>query len=225
MTTKSILYAIVGDADKLIILNKYPDNVSNKVKNEAKDIFEKYCKSPAKVVDERHKILEDNNSTKAYYFSLRNDNIFYLIYGNSDLEKKGIFKLMEDLDDTKIGVLRDKSQTSLNRQGKIIFSKEIDKFNSEKGLNKLEQIQLDVENVTKDMQNTIQKEISVVQDVENLDQKANSLRANAQEYNAASKKLKCAAWWQNCKWTIIMVCVIVLLIVIIVPVGIHIGKK
>ena len=80
-------------------------------------------------------------------------------------------------------------------------------------------------NVSTALLSSTRHNLSVVQDVENLDQKANSLRANAQEYNAASKKLKCAAWWQNCKWTIIMVCVIVLLIVIIVPVGIHIGKK
>ena len=55
--------------------------------------------------------------------------------------------------------------------------------------------------------------------VENLEQKAIDLKKCAEDYNNSATKLKRATWWSNCKWCIILVAVIVLLVIIILPVS------
>ena len=69
------------------------------------------------------------------------------------------------------------------------------------------------------MKKNIQDMYNNVENVENMEKKAIELKKGAEEYNNSAVKLKRATWWSNCKWTVIAIAVVVLLILIILPIS------
>jgi hypothetical protein len=52
--------------------------------------------------------------------------------------------------------------------------------------------------------------------VQELDDKAFKIKLNADSFKNDSRKLERVTWWQNLKWTLILVAIIVILLIIFV---------
>lgn len=219
MNNSKILYFLIGDPDNLIPLGSYPSKIDKEISNDALSIFRRYCKADSKEFDNRGEIKDGQ---RTYYFTLHSSNIFFLVYGTNLLSKRDAFLLIESVSKENISMYIDKKTGMLNSEGKNKLKSIIENYDEP---NKIEKINIELQETKNVMQKDIEQMAKNVQEVEILEQKSNSLKQEANTFNQESKKLNCVAWWQNCKWCIILALVIVLLIVIFVPVGITIGKK
>ena len=59
------------------------------------------------------------------------------------------------------------------------------------------------------MNDNIKKQVSSMEDVQNLEEKSNKLKNETAQYANNANALKKATCWQNCKLTIIIICILV----------------
>ena len=215
----SIKYLLIGNPDDCEEIGHYPERGASKTTaKEANKIFKKLSESGIQTKDLRNKV--DNRGKGYYYFTINSKNIFYLILGDKNLKERDAFALMEDLQNENIPIMIDSKSGKLNLEGREKLKEMVENFEKNKS-NKIQGIQNEVEQVKDTMKTNIQKMYTNVEDVENMEKKAQELRVGAEEYNKSATTLKRTTWWQNCKWWIILIVVIVLLIIIIIPVSLR----
>ena len=215
----SIKYLLIGNPDDCEEIGHYPERGASKTTaKEADKIFKKLSQSGIQTKDLRNKV--DNRGNGYYYFTINSKNIFYLILGDKNLKERDAFALMEDLQNENIPIMIDSKSGKLNLEGREKLKEMVENFEKNKS-NKIQGIQNEVEQVKDTMKTNIQKMYTNVEDVENMEKKAQELTAGAGEYNKSATTLKRTTWWQNCKWWIILIVVIVLLIIIIIPVSLR----
>ena len=215
----SIKYLLIGNPDDCEEIGHYPERGASKTTaKEADKIFKKLSQSGIQTKDLRNKV--DNRGNGYYYFTINSKNIFYLILGDKNLKERDAFALMEDLQNENIPIMIDSKSGKLNLEGREKLKEMVENFEKNKS-NKIQGIQNEVDEVKDTMKTNIQKMYTNVEDVENMEKKAQELKVVAGEYNKSAVKLKRTTWWQNCKWWIILIVVIVLLIIIIIPVSLR----
>ena len=212
-----IQYVLIGNPDDCEEIGHYPEKGASKsVKSEAQQIFTKLSNSGIKTKDLRNKV--SNKDKGNYFFTINSKNIFYLIYADKTLKEREAFELIENLQQENIPLLIDSKNGKLNLYGRQQLKLLVEDFISNKK-NKIQDIQLEVDEVKDVMKQNIKKMAVNVENVENLEQKAIDLKKGAEDYNSSATKLRKATWWANCKWCIILVAVVVLLVIIILPVS------
>ena len=211
-----ILYVLIGNPDDCEEIGHYPERGTSKtIINEAQQIFTKLSNSGIKTKDLRNKV---NNKDKGnYFFTINSKNIFYLIYADTPVKEREAFELIENLQQENIPLLIDSKNGKLNLYGRQQLKLLVEDFASKN--NRINDIQIEVDEVKNAMKKNIQKMAVNVENVENLEQKAIDLKRGADEYNNSATQLRKATWWSNCKWCIILAVVVILLIVIILPVS------
>ena len=215
----SIKYLLIGNPDDREEIGHYPDRGASKTTaKEADKIFKKLAESGIQTKDLRNKV--DNRGQGYYYFTINSKNIFYLILGDKNLKERDAFALMEDLQNENIPIMIDSKSGKLNLEGREKLKEMVQNFEKNKS-NKIQGIQNEVDQVKDTMKNNIRKMYTNVENVENMEKKAQELEVAAGEYNKSATTLKRTTWWQNCKWWIILIVVIVLLIIIIIPVSLR----
>ena len=215
----SIKYLLIGNPDDCEEIGHYPERGASKTTaKEADKIFKKLSQSGIQTKDLRNKV--DNRGNGYYYFTINSKNIFYLILGDKNLKERDAFALMEDLQNENIPIMIDSKNGKLNSEGREKLKEMVENFEKNKS-NKIQGIQNEVDQVKDTVKTNIQKMYTNVEDVENMEKKAQELRVGAEEYNKSATTLKRTTWWQNCKWWIILIVVIVLLIIIIIPVSLR----
>ena len=217
MSEKSILYVLIGNPDDCEEIGHYPERgCSKSIIEEAQQIFTKLSNSGIKTKDLRNKV--NNKEKGTYFFTINSKNIFYLIYADTSVKEREAFELIDNLQNENIPLLVDSKNGKLNLYGRQQLKLLIEDFISNKK-NKIQDIQLEVNEVKDAMKQNIKKMAVNVENVENLEQKAIDLKKGAEDYNSSAAKLQRATWWSNCKWCIILVAVIVLLLIIILPIS------
>ena len=215
----SIKYLLIGNPDDCEEIGHYPERGASKTTaKEADKIFKKLAESGIQTKDLRNKV--DNRGNGYYYFTINSKNIFYLILGDKNLKERDAFALMEDLQNENIPIMIDSKSGKLNLEGREKLKEMVENFEKNKS-NKIQGIQNEVEQVKDTMKTNLQKMYTNVEDVKNMEKKAQELEVAAGEYNKSATTLKRTTWWQNCKWWIILIVVIVLLIIIIIPVSLR----
>ena len=107
----------------------------------------------------------------------------------------------------------------LNPTGRQALKDLVNKYQDIKNINKIAEIQEDVNALKVDMKKNINAMVKSVEDVEDLQNKSEQLKLEAQDYKQNSIELRKLAWWQNCKlWLIIggVVLLVVAIVLIIV---------
>lgn len=87
---------------------------------------------------------------------------------------------------------------------------------------KLKQSQRQVKEITNIMQQNIEKALQRDVNLAQLEQSADSLQINADDFKRTSTKTKKKFLWKNRKWTIVLI-VVILLILLILALGIYFG--
>ena len=223
MAIDGIKYVLIGNPKTKNEIGCYPEKgVSKKIRTEATQIFLKFCENGSTMKDLRNKI--NNNNDGNYFFTINSQDIFYLVLADQNINERDAFALMDYIQNEKIPLLIDKSTQQLNLYGRQQLKTVIEKF-FENNNNRLNEINIELEDTKKIMKDNIRDMTKNVDEIENMEGKAVQIKENADLFNKNANNLRKAAWWANCKWTIILILVIILLLIIILPISISVGKK
>ena len=213
----SIQYVLIGNPEDCEEIGHYPDRGASKsISKEANQIFKKLSESGIKTKDLRNKV--DNRGKGYYYFTINSNNIFYLIFGDKNLEERDAFELIDDLQRENIPQLVDSKTRKLNLEGRQQLKSVVEDFMNNKS-NKIQLIQKEVKVVGGVIKKNMKKMTDNCEDLNKMEKEAIGLEMEAEKYHISATKLKKATWWHNCKWLIILISVIILLIIIIIPIS------
>ncbi len=208
----NIKYIFIGDIAQKAFIGDYPNKGNEQSKKDAKQIFERLCKGNSKKFDERNKLVSNGGN---YFFTVTPQNIFYLILAESNYQERYVFELINNLQNDNIPSQRNEKGT-LSVEGVQNLENIVNKYQK---ISSLQAAQSEIDEVKIDMRNNIQKAMTNIEDVRELDEKASRIKDGAENFKDNAAELKRVTWCQNMKYTIIIVAVIiVLLLVIILPI-------
>ena len=209
-----IKYLLIGDSSTGKIITEFSSgNAPSKTKKEINQIFNKLCKSQNKKIDERNKITSKNEN---YYFTFCNPDLIYILLANNQYPERHVFELIQKINDEKIPNSVNDETRELNPSGRQALKQLIDHYQDTKNINKIADIQKDVDSLKVDMKKNINKMVESVDNVNELQDKSEALKLETDDYKKNSIEVRRITWWQNFKLWIILVAVILLLILIIV---------
>ena len=199
------------------IITEYSSgNVEAKTKKEINRIFNKLAKLPNKKYDERNKITSKEEN---YYFINIKPNILFIILANNQYPERYVFELISKIIEDNIPTMINDETRELNPTGRQALKELVNKYQDIKNINKIAEIQKDVDSLKVDMKKNINKMVESVENVNDLQNKSEQLKLESEDYKKTSVEIRKVTWWQNCKlWAIIagIVILIVLIIVLVI---------
>ena len=210
-----IKYLLIGDSSTNKIITEFTSgNALPKTKKEINQIFNKLCKSPNKKLDERNKITSKDEN---YYFTFCKPDLIFIILASNEYPERHIFELIQKINEENIPSMVNDETRELNPTGRQSLKQLIDVYQEPKNINKIAEIQSDVDSIKIDMKKNINKMVESVDDVNTLQNKSEALRLESNEYKKNAVEIRKITWWQNFKlWIILGGIVLILLIIIII---------
>ena len=216
-----IKYVLIGDSTTLKIITEFSTgNPTQKTKKEINRIFNKLAKLPNKKYDERNKITAKDEN---YYFMNVKPDLLFIVLANSQYPERYVFELISKIVEENIPTMINDETKELNPNGRQALKELVNKYQDIKNINKIAEIQEDVNAIKVDMKKNINNMVQSLDDVNDLQNKSEQLKLESEDYKKNAKELKNITWWQNVKlWIIIIVLV---LIVVGIIVGIVVGTS
>ena len=209
-----IKYLIIGDTSNNKLIAEFSSgNAQPKTKKEINQIFNKLCKSQNKKFDERNKITSKNEN---YYFTFCRPDLLYIILSNNTYPERYIFELIHKINDERIYTMVNDETRELNPSGRQQLKQLIDYYQDPKNMNKIAEIQSEVDSLKIDMRDNINKMVDSVDNVNELQGKTEALKFETDEYKDQSIQVRKITWWQNVKLWIILGIVVLIIILIII---------
>lgn len=211
----NIKFVLIGNMDSKQIVTEYTAIKNDQMKNESKLIFNKICDSPAKTnFYNRNKIQTSSGYT---YFITCPENRFYLIIAESSYPERIVYEMIEEINKDNIFLLTTE-KGELNAQGKQSLKALVDKYQEINKVNRISEINDDIDEVKLEMHQNIKKATDNLVKVDDLDKKAYNIKLNADSFKNNAKELERKSCLQNWKWTFILIGIVVaLLLIFIVP--------
>lgn len=207
----NIKYLIIGDLDTGKLITEFNANSSHN-KKEANQIFNKILKSSERRFDERNKITAKSD---CYYFTMTKPNLLFLIYATGKYPERFVFKLIDEINEQKIPSMLNEETKELDPIGRQNLKALIDRYQDFNNLDKIAEIQNEVDSIKMNVKENISAMIKSADDVKSLGSKAQNLKQETQTYNETADELQRVTWWQNFKLWIILGAVVLILILII----------
>ena len=209
-----IKYLLIGDSSTNKLLTEYSSgNSQPKTKKEINQIFNKLCKSSNKKLDERNKITSKNEN---YYFTFCKPDLIYVVLANNQYPERHVFELIQKINEEKIPSMVNDETRELNPSGRKQLKQLIDYYQNPKNINKIAEIQSDVDEIKVDMKENINKMVQSVDDTNKLQEKTDALKFETEDYKKNSVEVRKITWWQNFKlWIILGIVILILLLIII----------
>ena len=161
-----IKYLLLGDSSTNKIITEFTSGTSQpKTKKEINQIFNKLCKSPNKKLDERNKITSKNEN---YYFTFCKPDLIYIILVNNQYPERYVFELIQKINEENIPNMVNDETRELNPSGRQSLKQLIDAYQEPKNINKIAELQSDVDSLKVDMKKNINKMVESVDDVNEL---------------------------------------------------------
>ena len=209
-----IKYLLIGDSSTGKIITEFTSgNAPSKTKKEINQIFNKLCKSQNKKIDERNKITSKNEN---YYFTFSNPDLIYILLANNQYPERHVFELIQKINDEKIPNSVNDETRELNPSGRQALKQLIDHYQDPKNINKIAEIQKDVDSLKVDMKKNINKMVESVDNVNELQDKSEALKLETDDYKKNAIEVRKITWWQNFKLWIALGAVVLILIIIII---------
>ena len=205
---------IIGDSITAKIITDFSAvNMDAKKKKEINRIFNKLAKLPNKKYDERNKI---NSKDENYYFINIKPNLLFIVLANSQYPERYVFELINKIIEQNIPTMINDETKELNPTGRQALKDLVNKYQDIKNINKIAEIQQDVDSLKVDMKKNINKMVQSVEDVNQLQNQAEQLKLESEDYKKSSVEIRKLTWWQNCKlWIIIGIIVAIILIIVL----------
>ena len=216
-----IKYVLIGEASSMKIITEFSTgNPSQKTKKEINRIFTKLAKVENKKYDERNKITSKDEN---YYFINIKPDLLFVVLANNQYPERYVFELISKIVEENIPTMINDETKELNPNGRQALKELVNKYQDIKNINKIAEIQEDVNAIKVDMKKNINNMVQSLDDVNDLQNKSEQLKLESEDYKKNAKELKNITWWQNVKlWIIIIVLV---LIVVGIIVGIVVGTS
>ena len=209
-----IKYLLIGDSSTNKIITEFTSgNAQPKTKKEINQIFNKLCKSTNKKLDERNKITSKEEN---YYFTFCRPDLIYIILAHNQYPERYIFELIQKINEENIPTMVNDETRELNPSGRQALKQLIDVYQDPKNINRLSDIQSDVDSIKVDMKQNINKMVESVEDVNDLQNKSEALKMETSDYQKNAVEIKRITWWQNFKLWLILGGVVLLLILLII---------
>ena len=212
-----IKYVLIGEASSMKIITEFTSgNPNQKTKKEINRIFNKLAKLPNKKYDERNKITAKDEN---YYFMNVKPDLLFIVLANSQYPERYVFELISKIVEENIPTMVNDETRELNPSGRQALKELVNKYQDIKNINKIAEIQEDVNAIKIDMKKNINKMVESVEDVNDLQNKSEQLKLESQDYKKNAVELRKITWWQNFKlWLIIggVVLLVVAIVLIIV---------
>ena len=209
-----IKYLLIGDSSTNKIITEFTaGNAQSKTKKEINQIFNKLCKSTNKKLDERNKITSKDEN---YYFTFTRPDLIFIILAQNDYPERYIFELIQKINEENIPTMVNDETRELNPSGRQALKQLIDVYQDPKNMNRLSDIQSDVDSIKVDMKQNINKMVENVEDVNDLQNKSEALKMETSDYQKNAVEIKQITWWQNFKLYLIIGGVVLLLILLII---------
>ena len=209
-----IKYILIGDCSNMKIITEFSSGtVEGKTKKEINRIFNKLAKLPNKKYDERNKITAKDEN---YYFINIKPDLLFIVLANSAYPERYAFELVSKIMEENIPTMVNDETRELNPSGRQSLKQLIDTYQEPKNINKIAEIQNDVNSIKVDMKKNINAMVKSVEDVDDLQNKSEQLKLETQDYKDNSVTLRKLTWWQNAKLWIIIIGVVLILVLIIV---------
>ena len=211
-----IKYLLIGDSLKNKIITEFTSgNAQPKTKKEINQIFNKLCKSPNKKLDERNKITSKDEN---YYFTFCKPDLIFIILASNEYPERHIFELIQKINEDNIPSMVNDETRELNPTGRQALKQLIDIYQEPKNINKIADIQSDVDSIKIDMKKNINKMVESVDNVNTLQNKSEALRLESNDFKKNSAEVRRITWWQNFKLWIILGCIVLILLIIIISI-------
>ena len=209
-----IKYLLIGDSSTSKIITEFTaGNAQSKTKKEINQIFNKLCKSTNKKLDERNKITSKDEN---YYFTFTRPDLIFIILAQNDYPERYIFELIQKINEENIPTMVNDETRELNPSGRQALKQLIDVYQDPKNINRLSDIQSDVDSIKVDMKQNINKMVENVEDVNDLQNKSEALKMETSDYQKNAVEIKRITWWQNFKLWLILGGVVLILILLII---------
>ena len=209
-----IQYLLLGESSTNKIITEFTaGNAQSKTKKEINQIFNKLCKSTNKKLDERNKITSKDEN---YYFTFTRPDLIFIILAQNDYPERYIFELIQKINEENIPTMVNDETRELNPSGRQALKQLIDVYQDPKNINRLSDIQSDVDSIKVDMKQNINKMVENVEDVNDLQNKSEALKMETSDYQKNAVEIKRITWWQNFKLWLILGGVVLLLILLII---------
>ena len=209
-----IKYLLIGDSSTSKIITEFTaGNAQSKTKKEINQIFNKLCKSTNKKLDERNKITSKDEN---YYFTFTRPDLIFIILAQNDYPERYIFELIQKINEENIPTMVNDETRELNPSGRQALKQLIDVYQDPKNINRLSDIQSDVDSIKVDMKQNINKMVESVEDVNDLQNKSEALKMETSDYQKNAVEIKRITWWQNFKLWLILGGVVLILILLII---------
>ena len=209
-----IKYFLIGDLDTNKAITEYStSSFASADKKSAGQIFKKLCTTEERKFEERNIISAKENK---YYFISYDPNILFLSFVDGTYPERLIFLMFEEIRAEGVLSMINDSTKELNSNGRQKLKEIIEKYQEREKVDKIGEIQNEVNELKVDVKKNIDKMVQNVEDVEKLQQKSNELKDASQEYQNNANEIRKITCWENVKlWIIITVIVLVILGVIL----------
>ena len=215
---KNIIYYIcIGDLiSKRLIVDYFPQGKGNQhiFKDYARNIIDRLLNMSIGP-NERYK--ESVGDNKKFNVEMDNKaNVSFMILTNSGFPERYSYKLLMELQDKSISTINkhyinkvvldvlDRAENFKNFAKDIqLYMVELErKYRNIVENDKIGLIQEDVDDIKVDIKRNIDKMLTNIEMVSNLEEKSQALKDMAKEYKTGSKELKRASWRRN-KYTVV----------------------
>ena len=208
-----IKYFLIGDIDTSKIITEYSTNlISSKEKKNAIQIFKRICKSNERRYEENNIITAKDNK---YYFSLFQPSTVFISYALNSYPQTLIFELFEEIKKSNILTLINEETKELNPNGRQELKQMIEKYQENEKLKRFEEIKKDIDDVKIEIKKSVNNMLDNVESVENLEERINELNEETKEYMNNAEYDKKITWWQNAKFRIIALSIVIFIIVVV----------
>jgi len=208
-----IKYFLIGDIDTSKIITEYSTNlISSKEKKNAIQIFKRICKSNERRYEENNIITAKDNK---YYFSLFQPSTVFISYALNSYPQTLIFELFEEIRKSNILTLINEETKELNPNGRQDLKQMIEKYQENEKLKRFEEIKKDIDDVKIEIKKSVNNMLDNVESVENLEERINELNEETKEYMNNVEYDKKITWWQNAKFRIIALSIVIFIIVVV----------
>jgi len=206
-----IKYVLIGNALNHKLIGENSVKANAKWAETAQKIFKEYCKNIENKYEKNNKIIAEDG---IYYCTISASNIFYLSLIEGSYPERRVFQMIDEFKRDNIHLLVDE-KGELNKPGKQTLKGIISQFDNN---DIIADINGNINEIKIEMHNNVRKVMSNTEDLQELDNKANKIKDNANIFKKDAANLQRKTCWQNCKWTIILVLVVMaLLLIIVVP--------
>lgn len=221
MDEQKIKYILLGNAKEKTELGEFPVKPNTSIKSDSIKIFQTYCNEDIDQKYERRNRVNQNNLK--LYFTISVNNVFQLAAVDSDYSERLVFQLFEEITKENLHLLISR-EGKLNNLGKNKLQELVQTYQNEKDVDKVKDINKDLEDIKLSMKKNMQNVVGNVESVNILDEKSRKIKDGSSAFYKDSNKLKKLACCQNWKWTILII-LVVLGIILVVVLSATLGAK